>query len=104
MMQERASTRMNRNLIPMPHDLQRCHRFYRRFSLTQGGPKGGKIVPTDQDLRRIVHSVSIERVCYMPDLTLAEGRRWAAIEDAIPVDPANGRKSRMKIIRHFISG
>ena len=58
-----ASTLM---ISPWREAVERVERLYRQLRLAFGGAEGGEVVMADEDLRRLVHGLGVERAEHAP--------------------------------------
>ena len=96
MMQERSCRSFDVNFFSALKHVQPVESLDRRLGLAFGGAERREVVITDQSLRSVVHGGCIQRHRHMPDMAIVQGRRAAAIENAIKIMATRGGKTGMK--------
>src|SRR3984957_20161108 len=97
-MQERSGADKKFDPIALAHYFEPIQRAQRRTRLALRVAKRRKVVPSDQQLRRLVHRAGVERVLHKPGAAEFERERRAAVDDAIEVIATNRAAPRVEAV------
>src|SRR6266849_5360757 len=93
--QEGAGASLDDNLVAIARDREAVERLHRRLRLAQRIAEAGEVVLADEQLRRRLHRLGIEKRAHMPDAAALQHRRRPAIQNAVAIDAAARRASKL---------
>ena len=96
--EERARRGLDLDPVAAADDVKPVERLDRAFGLAMRRAEGGEIVPPDQELRRFVHRVGVERHRHAPRPPGLQRQRRAAVEDAVDVAAADAAEARVPVV------
>ena len=104
MMQERARRTADQHLRSRPHDGNLIQRFHRAVRLAGRGAKRGEVMPSDENLRRVMHGAGVEGLDDLPRAAGVQRQRRAPVDNAVFVSAPDARKTGVKIIPRRLGG
>ena len=98
MMKEGAGGDLEQYDVVLPPHVEPVQRLQRAFRLAVGGAEGGEVMPSDQQLCRLVHGFGVERHRDPPRPPRLQRQRCPAVDDAIHIAPTDAAEAGMEIL------